>query len=122
MNRLFSNITLNNLLLIKSALDQFSEVIWLFDHQNQRFIYINQAFETKWGGNLKQLHEDPQSLFFNIHPEDKPQIQQTLITFLQPNSAKKYRIILPDRSVHWCGQGIIYLIKMDSSSLFLRNC
>ena len=83
--------------------ETISEVFWIADIEIQNTVYVSPGYERVWGRSCRSLLEQPRSFLEAVHPDDLPQLLQTL----SDRQATKrpfdheYRIVLPDGAVRW---------------------
>jgi PAS domain S-box-containing protein len=78
------------------------EVIWVFDPQARRVVYVSTAYEEIWARSCRSLYEQSLSWMDSIAPEDRPRIEAAYERQVQGHETRKeYRIVRPDGSVRW---------------------
>jgi PAS domain S-box-containing protein len=110
--------------------EQIGEVFWMCDPAKQQMIYINPAYEQIWGRARASIYADPHSFLTTIHPEDRERIRAALSKQAQGTYDEEYRIVWPDRSIHWIhdrafpirnAQGEIYRIAGIAADITMRK-
>lgn len=78
------------------------EAFWMFDHREQKMIYVSPAYETIYGRSIAGFYENPQQHVEVIHPDDRHIILIALAkqALGEPTEAE-YRIVRVDGSVRW---------------------
>lgn len=78
------------------------EAFWMFDHREQKMIYVSPAYETIYGRSIAGFYENPQQYVEVIHPDDRHIILIALTkqALGEPTEAE-YRIVRVDGSVRW---------------------
>lgn len=89
------------------SLEQFAEhssqIIFSFDVDDNRFVYLNPAFELVWQKSRKSAEANPFSLLETIHSSDKDYLIKEFQNILNGEIKKdvEFRVILPDKRVRW---------------------
>ena len=82
--------------------ENIEEVFWIYDHSEERIVYISPAYEKIWGRTVESLYQHARSYMESIHPEDRPVMQDALARqSLGKPTTFEYRIIRPDGSIRW---------------------
>lgn len=55
--------------------DNLKEVVWLSSADNQKFLYINSAYEKVWGGVRQDLYKNPELFYNNVHEMDRAKLK-----------------------------------------------
>ena len=85
--------------------DNIREMFWLRDRADGRMVYVSPAFETIWGRTREEIHNEPDTFFDSVHPEDVNRVRasfQVLEESGQP-FIEEYRIVRPDGSIRFVG-------------------
>lgn len=82
--------------------ENIREIFWVRHVKEDRFIYVNPAYEEFFGRTCRSLYERPSSWLENIHPDDRDRI----IEYGEQNrrgvfTNAEFRIVRPDGSVRW---------------------
>lgn len=82
--------------------ENIDEAFWIRDLVENRFLYVNPAYEKLYGKRVDSLYRHPRSFLSSIHPDDRDRVaaahdgQRT-----QPNGLDlEYRVIVEDR-IRW---------------------
>ncbi len=82
--------------------ETIDEVFWVRDLEENRFLYVNPAYEKLYGKSVDSLYRHPRSFMANIHPEDRDRVaaahdsQRT-----EPDGLDiEYRVVIADQ-VRW---------------------
>ncbi|MDB9314009.1 diguanylate cyclase [Spirulina sp. CS-785/01] len=82
--------------------DTVQDVFWLYEPEQQKLLYVNQAYERVWGRSCDSAYESPLSWLEAIHPDDRKAVLQSLTLQSQGiDTEKEFRIIRPDGTVKW---------------------
>ncbi|MBD3305363.1 PAS domain S-box protein, partial [candidate division KSB3 bacterium] len=84
--------------------ENIEEVFWLMQPTPvERVLYVNPAYQTIWKRSPEELYRNPRLWIEDIHEEDRDQVQQTFIKFLQGENdyQVEYRLRRPDGSIRW---------------------
>jgi len=86
--------------LIKSI----KEVFWLTDYHTKELLFVSKSFEDVFQFTTEEFHGDPRIWATNIHPEDKNEVVNQFINFVQnPKSSKvdvDFRLLQKDE-IRW---------------------
>ncbi|WP_224997425.1 PAS domain-containing sensor histidine kinase [Cesiribacter sp. SM1] len=89
------------------SLEQFAErtlqIIFSYDIEGNRFIYLSPAFEQVWKKSRSSVKANPSLLLDSIHPADKEYLQSEYQKIVSGEIKKdiEFRILLSDGSVRW---------------------
>jgi two-component system sensor histidine kinase VicK len=95
--------------------DLSDEVCFIFDTNESRFEYVNNAFETITKRNKTELINSPKLLFKMIHKEDLSYIKQAVKFLLKKKtrSLLDFRICRLDKTERWIRLKVYPIIKED---------
>jgi PAS domain S-box-containing protein len=79
--------------------ENIDEVLWIFDVDKQRLLYVSPAYEHIWGLSRAGLYHSRFSWFRSVHREDRERVKAALAGSL--GREVEYRIVRPDGSVRW---------------------
>ncbi|MBL8154536.1 MAG: GAF domain-containing protein, partial [Anaerolineae bacterium] len=83
--------------------DTISEVFWVFDTQQSRYMYVSRASEKIWKLRPDVVYQDSNTLRAILHPDDETRFDIKTVDAVHmpiPQHAE-FRIIWPDGSVRW---------------------
>ncbi|MFC1488735.1 PAS domain S-box protein [Thermodesulfobacteriota bacterium] len=80
-----------------------NEIIWLFDWNKQKVIYVSPAYERIWGRSIENLYKKYDEWAESIHPDDVNYARESFQKVLESGAGlvREYRIVQPDGSVRW---------------------
>jgi diguanylate cyclase (GGDEF)-like protein/PAS domain S-box-containing protein len=89
--------------LFSSLLDSVNAVLWAFDWQAQRVIYVSPAYERVFGRSAALLLADYGEWRNSIYPDDLDYAAESLAKVLETGAveAREYRIIRADGQLRW---------------------
>ena len=89
--------------LFSSLLGSVNAVLWAFDWQAQRVIYVSPAYERIFGRSAALLLADYGEWRNNIYPDDLDYAAESLAKVLETGAveAREYRIIRADGQLRW---------------------
>lgn len=89
--------------LFSSLLVSVNAVLWAFDWQTQRMIYVSPAYERIFGRQAGLLLADFGEWRDSIYPDDLDYAERSLAEVLEKGSVedREYRIIRADGQVRW---------------------
>ncbi len=81
--------------------ETIGQIVFAFDVDEARFIYLNPAFEAVFKRSRQTL--DPCSLSRSVHAEDRDYVREAYGDLLegQPRKPMEFRVRLPDGSERW---------------------
>lgn len=84
---------------IRQRLDGLDEFFWVFDPQNDCFVYVGSAYARIWERARNPLTRDAAEFFDAIHPEDRPRVREAYRAERTSTYDEIYRVCRPDGSV-----------------------
>ncbi|WP_137886014.1 sensor domain-containing diguanylate cyclase [Pseudomonas sp. 2FE] len=89
--------------LFSSLLDSVNAVLWAFDWQTQRIIYVSPAYERIFGRSAGLLLADYGEWLNSIYPDDVEYAAASLTEVLVKGAveAREYRILRADGQLRW---------------------
>ena len=90
-------------LLVSSLLAGLNAVLWAFDWEQQRVVYVSPAYEQIFGRSAALLLADYGEWVNSIYPDDMEYAAQSLASVLEVGSVeqREYHIIRGDGEVRW---------------------
>ena len=94
---------LNNSDFFGELAERTSQVVFAYDMESRKFIYLNPSFEQVWNKTRESTYRDPASLLETVYPKDKEFVMEAYEKFLKKEEKKEieFRILLPDARVRW---------------------
>ncbi|MBF2036851.1 MAG: PAS domain S-box protein [Leptolyngbyaceae cyanobacterium T60_A2020_046] len=79
------------------------DVLWVYDAQAQRDLYLSPAFETVWPMTREEAYGNPTAFLAHIHSDDRDRVAAALHAGQHSNADfnEEYRICYPDGAVRW---------------------
>lgn len=79
------------------------DVLWVYDAQAQRDLYLSPAFETVWPMTREEAYGNPTAFLAHIHSDDRDRVVAALHAEQHSNADfnEEYRICYPDGAVRW---------------------
>ncbi|MCZ4312831.1 PAS domain S-box protein [Comamonadaceae bacterium G21597-S1] len=88
--------------LMRQMADSVSQIFWLVDLQQQRYLYISPAVEAVLGCRAADMADDPQYWRRNIHPLDRERVlRQLAVARATCSYDMQFRLQHPDGSLRW---------------------
>ncbi len=89
--------------LVSSLLAGLNAVLWAFDWEQQRVVYVSPAYEQIFGRSAALVLADYGEWLNSIYPDDMEYAAQSLQSVLEVGSVehREYRIIRGDGEVRW---------------------
>lgn len=85
----------------QQILQNIEQVIWIFDLNTDKILYVSPAFETVWGRSCETFYDDPSVLIENVHPEDRVKVMSDISDDHHNPLNQTFRIMRPDGSWRW---------------------
>ncbi|UYP47227.1 Adaptive-response sensory-kinase SasA [Candidatus Lokiarchaeum ossiferum] len=87
----------------KALIEEIKEVIWIFDLQKQKVVYVSPAFKEIWHLEPNDILQDYSLWEKSIHPDDKIEADASFRKIIETGGGKirDYRIVRPDGEVRW---------------------
>ena len=89
---------------LEAILDQTLEVVWLWDPDARRPVYVNRAFARVWGRPAEAFLNAPCAQAFlrsTLHPDDRERYGRNASAPPADGSAVEYRVLRPHGEVRW---------------------
>jgi PAS domain S-box-containing protein len=82
--------------------ERTDDVLFLFDGDWDRLLFINSAYEDLWGGSIAELQDDPTAFLDHIHPDDRERAKRSLerLQHGEPDTIE-YRIVTKEGDQRW---------------------
>lgn len=89
--------------ILKEMADQSDEIFFIFNPDELRFTYINEAFHHFTQKECAELYDHPKLFLGMIHPEDLPYVKKNFNNLLtnKVNSFLDFRIVREDGVERW---------------------
>lgn len=89
--------------LISTLLGSVNAVLWAFDWQTQKMIYVSPAYEQIFGRSAALLLGDFNEWRNSVYPDDLEHAEKTLCDVLEQGAVegREYRIIRGDGQMRW---------------------
>lgn len=82
--------------------ENMREAVFLVDHQDNKILYKNDAYEKIWGQTCEALYDNAMIWVDAIHPEDRPKVDAAFINQQSTGEfEEEFRIIWPDGTIRW---------------------
>lgn len=83
--------------LLAELADSTDDVLWVFDAAFTELLFVNDAYEPVYGGDLETLRDDPRSFLETVHPEDRDRVCAAMDRLADGASVDtEYRVHPPD--------------------------
>lgn len=92
----------SNLENLKSLTETINEVFWIFDWKSRKLVYVSPGYKKVYGGDPKELYNNPKAWISYIHPEDKDFVVSSYYEKVETgNYDIEFRVIRKDGKIHW---------------------
>ena len=104
--------------LFSSLLGSVNAVLWAFDWETQRIIYVSPAYERIFGRSAALLLADFGEWRNSIYPDDLDYAAESLARVLQSGAveSREYRIIRADGQLRWLSDKCFISPRQDGGS------
>ncbi|AHM63590.1 ATPase [Flammeovirgaceae bacterium 311] len=88
---------------LRELAERTSQVIFAFDLDAQRFVFLNPSFEVVWNKTREGVYAKPAALLDMVHPDDRGYMIETYNKLLKGTVKKEveFRIRITDTIVRW---------------------
>jgi two-component system sensor histidine kinase VicK len=95
--------------------DLSDEVCFIFDINESRFEYVNEAFKVVTNRETRELYKSPKHLFKFIHKEDLSYIKKAIKSLVKKKtkSLLNFRICRPDNTERWIRLKVYPIIEKN---------
>jgi len=78
------------------------DVLWMFDDDWSELLFINDAYETVYGGSIERLRADPVRFLDLVHPDDRPAVEAAVQSLVDGETVDlKYRVNPDENYGRW---------------------
>jgi PAS domain S-box-containing protein len=86
----------------RQAVENISEVFWLWSVEGPTVLYVNRAYETVFGRSRESVYRDARSWIEGVHPDDRERVLRCIEGDRNQGGLRMtYRVLRPDGSVRW---------------------
>ncbi len=79
--------------LFQVMTEYIEEVVWIFTKDFSELIFVTDAYEDVYGGDLEEAYENPRSFLAYVHPEAREEVKQAIEKLSQGESVElEYRV------------------------------
>jgi PAS domain S-box-containing protein len=83
--------------LLAELADSTDDVLWVFTAEFADLLFVNDSYESVYGGTIADLHADPTAFLETIHPEDRSRVREGMAELSDGASVDmEYRVNPPD--------------------------
>ena len=97
-------------------------VFFVYTADRSQLLSVSADYETVWGRSCESLYQNPQSWLEAVHPDDRPQVEETLPRSAQGPVAQTYRITRPDGTLRWIASRIAPVGNLADGSGRIIGC
>ena len=73
------------------------DVLWMFDGDWERLLFVNRAYEDVYGRPTAELRERPKSFLEAVYPEHRPRVERAMARLSDGHSVEVEYRVNPDR-------------------------
>ncbi len=83
--------------------ETISQMFWVYDVQQLRFVYVSPASEIIWKLSSEEIYNHPERMYNSLYPDDVTRFKTSLAQLFQTNEPQQteFRILWPDGTVRW---------------------
>ncbi|MBU4474342.1 MAG: response regulator [Pseudodesulfovibrio sp.] len=87
----------------RQLVESIHEFYWISELANGRIIYASPSYEAIWGRSRQSLHDNPETFFLAIKPEDRLSVIEAFSALRVEGIEvdEEFRITLPDGGERW---------------------
>lgn len=87
----------------RQLVESIHEFYWISDMADGRIIYASPSYEAIWGRSRQSLHDNPETFFLAINPEDRLAVIEAFeaLRVEGTEADEEFRITLPDGGERW---------------------
>jgi len=79
--------------------ENINQVFWVFDTNQEKFIYLSPAYEKVFFTPSKDVYEVPEAFLTFVHEEDQAMLEKVVDD--KNHVETEFRVIAPDKSIKW---------------------
>jgi two-component system sensor histidine kinase/response regulator len=83
----------------RQLMENIDAVLWLYEREHDRVIYVSPAYEKIWGRSCESVYENSMTWIEAIHPDDHSRVLAAIPKPIQGEYDIEYRIIRPDGEI-----------------------
>lgn len=88
--------------LLQQVTESIEEAFWLYDHREQRIVYVSPGYQRLWGRSIDALYQRASDYLEGIHAEDRPAVIDALTRQAKGEpTVAEYRVVTPDGTLRW---------------------
>jgi PAS domain S-box-containing protein len=88
--------------LFRQLAESVSDVLWIYEPQGARFLYVSPAYEREWMRSAKALYADPLEWLGPVHTDDRKCLQDAFAHLASGDScATQYRVTTTSGEERW---------------------
>ena len=82
-----------------------SDVLWIYEPQGKRFLYVSPAYEREWMRNAKTLYADSHEWLSAVHCDDRKPLQDAFDRLARGDGyTLEYRVTTSSGEERWIGE------------------
>jgi PAS domain S-box-containing protein len=86
----------------RQAVENISEVFWLWSVEGPTVLYVNRAYEEVFGRSRESVYRDARSWIEGVHPDDREHMLRAVEETRRRGALEvTYRVLRPDGSIRW---------------------
>lgn len=87
---------------LRELSDNTEDVLWLFNSDWSELLFINDSYETVFGGAVERIREDPTSFLELVHPDDRETVEAAMGTLSEGEPVDlKFRVNPSENHSRW---------------------
>jgi PAS domain S-box-containing protein len=89
----------------RQLVESMSDVFWIYEPQDTRFLYVSPAYEREWMRSAKALYADPHEWLSAVHSTDRQLLQDAFDHLASGDSyALEYRVTTTSGEERWIAE------------------
>jgi two-component system sensor kinase FixL len=96
-------------------------VFWVYDFTADRILFVSDAVGDMYGVSAAELYADAASWHASVHPDDMPELTQTLRRLAELDFDVQYRRVLKTGEVRWIRSRSVNVTTSDAGHLHVAG-
>jgi PAS domain S-box-containing protein len=99
---------------LREMAENIGDIFYSYHPASNRLLYANQAYERLWGRPLEAVYSNPLSYLDDIHPEDRPAVEEALRQQIAGlRTEVEFRVIQSKGSIRWVRELAVPIFNKD---------
>jgi signal transduction histidine kinase len=104
---------------VPELVDSLDEVFWIYEPHARRFVYVSDAYESRWLQGPSTLLDDADAWLGRVHAEDRPALQMARHGLcLSKGYTMEYRWSARSGEWRWIAEKVVPVRRHDGAARF----